>query len=159
VAAPVNRKEAYRRYRERVKAEQARRREAMLRGEEWALPARDRGPVRRFARDWVDSRRLPGQYFLPVVLFIMVLSLIPFPLPVRSVVLLVSTFSLPVIMALVVGNMIYVGMRVKKEAERRFPGEDIRGVGFYAAMRSTQMRFLRFPKPAVLPGGAPVRDK
>src|SRR5690606_11074099 len=79
VAAPVNRKEAYRRYRERVKAEQARRREAMLRREEWALPARDRGPVRRFARDWVDSRRLPGQYFLPVVLFIMVLSLIPFP--------------------------------------------------------------------------------
>src|SRR4051812_34641045 len=131
----------------------------MLRGEERLLPARDRGPVRKFARDWVDSRRLPGQFFLPAVLVIMLLSMVPFPIPIRSVVLLVYTMSLPVVMVLVLVSSFYVAGRVKKEAAEKFPGEDLKGVGFYAAMRSSQIRRLRFPKPVVLPGGAPVPAK
>nr|WP_189179683.1 DUF3043 domain-containing protein [Microbispora rosea] len=159
VTAPANRKEAYRLARERERALRAKHREALLRGDERALPARDRGPVRKFARDWVDSRRLPGQYFLPVVFVIMLLSMVPFPIPVRSVVLLVYTLSLPVVMVLVLASSFYVAARVKKEAAEKFPGENIKGVGFYAAMRSSQMRRLRFPKPTVLPGGIPVALK
>ncbi|GAA0358038.1 hypothetical protein GCM10009530_04090 [Microbispora corallina] len=156
VTAPANRKEAYRLQRERDRSLRTRQREAMLRGDEKALPVRDRGPVRKFARDWVDSRRLPGQYFLPAVLVIMLLSMVPFPLPVRQVVLLVYTMSLPVVMVLVLASSFYVAGRVKKEAAAKFPNEEMRGVGFYAAMRSSQIRRLRFPKPAVRPGGAPV---
>ncbi|MEW9527866.1 DUF3043 domain-containing protein [Microbispora sp. NPDC049125] len=159
VTAPSNRKEAYRLQRDRDKALRARQREGMLRGEERHLPARDRGPVRKFARDWVDSRRLPGQFFLPAVLVIMLLSMVPFPLQIRSVVLLVYTMSLPVVMVLVLVSSFYVAGRVKKEAAEKFPGEDLKGVGFYAAMRSSQIRRLRFPKPVVLPGGAPVPAK
>lgn len=156
VTAPANRKEAYRLQRERNRALRARHREALLRGEEWALPARDRGPVRKFARDWVDSRRLPGEYFLPVVFIIMLLSLVPFPVQLRSIVLLVYSLSLPVVMAVVLVSSFYVARRVKKEAAAKFPDQDIRGVGFYAAMRSTQIRRLRFPKPTLLPGGVPI---
>lgn len=156
VTAPANRREAYRLQRERDRDLRARQREAMLRGDERYLPARDRGPVRRFARDWVDSRRLPGQYFLPVVFVIMLLSMVPFPPPVRSVVLGGYTLSLPVVMVLVLTSSFYVAGRVRKEAAERFPGENLRGVGFYAAMRSSQLRRLRFPRPTVLPGGRPV---
>ena len=159
VTAPSNRKEAYRLARERDKALRAKQREAMLRGDERALPVRDRGPVRKFARDWVDARRLPGQYFLPVVFIIMLMSMVPFPIPVRSVVLTVYTLSLPVVMVLVLASSFWVSARVKKEAAARFPGESLKGVGFYAAMRSSQMRRLRFPKPTVLPGGLPVALK
>ena len=35
-------------------------RAAYLRGDEAALPARDRGPARRYVRNFVDSRRSTG---------------------------------------------------------------------------------------------------
>ena len=37
-------------------------RAAFMRGEEHALPARDKGPVRRYVRDYVDSSRTIGEY-------------------------------------------------------------------------------------------------
>ncbi|MCT9930074.1 DUF3043 domain-containing protein [Planotetraspora sp. A-T 1434] len=159
VTAPTNRKEAYRLQRERDRATRVRQREGMLRGDERYLQPRDRGPARKFARDWVDSRRLPGQYFLPAVFVIMLVSMVPFPVPVRSVVLLVYTLSLPVVMVLVLVSSFYVAGRVRKEVAEKFPDESLKGIGFYAAMRSSQIRRLRFPKPTVLPGGKPVPSK
>ncbi|WP_308170180.1 DUF3043 domain-containing protein [Acrocarpospora catenulata] len=156
VTAPANRKEAYRLARERDRKQRDQAREGMLRGDEKYLPARDRGPVRRFARDFVDSRRLPGQYFLPAVLLIMLASMVPFPLEIRRWVLTAYTMSLPLVMVLVLVSSFYVAGRVKREAAEKFPGENLKGVGFYAAMRSSQIRRLRFPKPTVLPGGKPV---
>ncbi|MFF3664616.1 DUF3043 domain-containing protein [Microtetraspora malaysiensis] len=156
VTAPANRKEAYRQQRDRDRVQRARQREGMLRGEEKYLLPRDKGPVRRFARDWVDSRRLPGQYFLPAVLVIMLLSVVPFPPQIRVAVLTVYTLALPIVMVAVIGNSFYVGYRVKQAAAQKFPGENLKGIGFYAAMRSSQIRRLRFPKPMVLPGGKPV---
>lgn len=42
----------------------ARQREAMASGDERYLPVRDKGPVRRFARDYVDSRWCVAEFFL-----------------------------------------------------------------------------------------------
>ena len=36
----------------------------MQRGEQWALPARDRGPVKALARDYVDSRRRLSEFYM-----------------------------------------------------------------------------------------------
>ena len=55
--APGDRKEALRQSKTRDRSARARKAEAMRRGEEWALPAKDKGPVRALARDLVDSRR------------------------------------------------------------------------------------------------------
>ena len=43
-------------------------------GDDRYLPARDKGPVKRYVRDYVDSRRTIGEYLLPVffVVFIVV---------------------------------------------------------------------------------------
>jgi len=160
VTAPANRKEAYRQARQRQNSERARARQGMLRGEERYLPARDKGPVRKFARDWVDSRRIVSQYFLPVSLVILLLTWIPFPATVRGYVYVgVITIGWPVMMVGVLATSVYVAWKVKKAAAEKYPGENLRGIGFYASMRALQIRRLRFPPPTLLPGGRPAPPK
>ncbi|GIH81165.1 DUF3043 domain-containing protein [Planobispora longispora] len=160
VNAPRDRKEAYRQLRERQASDRAKARQGMARGDERYFPARDRGPVRKFARDWVDSRRLVSQYFLPFSLVILLLTWVPFPGSVRNYVYAaVITIAWPIMMVGVVLTSVWVSWKVKKLAAEKFPGESLKGVGFYAAMRALQIRKLRFPPPQLLPGGKPVPPK
>jgi hypothetical protein len=160
VTAPANRKEAYRQLRERQAGDRVRAREGMLRGEERYLPARDQGPVRKFARDWVDSRRIVSQYFLPFSLVILLFTWVPFPPDIRSYVYAaVITVGWPIMMVGVLFTSVWVGWKVKKLAAEKFPDESLKGIGFYAAMRALQIRKLRFPPPLFLPGGKPVPPK
>ena len=74
--APGDRKEALRQSRTRDRSARARKTEAMRRGEEWALPAKDKGPVRALARDLVDSKRRLSEFYmygLVVLLFLLFL--------------------------------------------------------------------------------------
>jgi hypothetical protein len=123
--------------------------EAMRRGEDWALPPKDRGPVRALARDYVDSRRRISEFYLyamPVLLVFMFLS---------SKSLLVQSLVPLFVMAaalLIFGEGFYLRHRIRALAEQRLPGEHTRGVGLYVAMRALQMRRLRMPKPRISPG-------
>ena len=63
-------------------------RAAYMRGDQNALPARDKGPVKKFVRDYVDSKRSIGEYFLPLIMVVLVLTVIPN----REVPLLASLF-------------------------------------------------------------------
>ncbi|MFI6319432.1 DUF3043 domain-containing protein [Nonomuraea sp. NPDC050556] len=160
VTAPKDRKEAYKVARAKQAADRDRARKGMLAGDEKYFPARDRGPAKKFAREWVDSRRLPSQYFLPFSLLILVATWIPWPTEIRNVVLgWVITIGWPLMMFGVLFTSVYVAWKVKREAAAKLPGESMKGVGFYAAMRALQIRKLRFPPPQVLPGGKPVPPK
>ncbi|GII26889.1 hypothetical protein Pmi06nite_03310 [Planotetraspora mira] len=158
MTAPTNRKEAYRLQRDRDKTARVREREGRLRGDERYLQPRDRGPVRKFARDWVDSRRVPWAYALPAILALLILTVIPFPTPIRAFFFYIYNYSVPV-MILLLPLSYFMALRVKKAAAEKFPDENLKGIGFYAAMRALQMRPLRYPKPTVRPGGAPVPPK
>ncbi|MEU6729716.1 DUF3043 domain-containing protein [Nonomuraea wenchangensis] len=160
VHAPKDRKEAYRQMRAKQAAERERARKGMLAGDERYLPARDKGPARKFARDWVDSRRLPSQYFLPFSLLILLATWVPWPIEIRAAVLnIVIAVGWPIMMIGVVVTGVYVAWKVKREVASKLPDESVKGVGFYAAMRALQIRKLRFPPPTVAPGGKPVRPK
>ncbi|PRX64401.1 Protein of unknown function (DUF3043) [Nonomuraea fuscirosea] len=160
VSAPKDRKEAYRQMRAKQAAERDRARQGMLAGDERYFPARDKGPARKFAREWVDSRRLPSQYFLPFSLVILLATWVPWPMAIRAQVLgYVVTIGWPIMMIGVLFTSVYVAWKVKKVVAEKFPDESVRGVGFYAAMRALQIRKLRFPPPTVLPGGKPVPPK
>ena len=148
ITAPRTRKEAYRRTREEQARKRQRQREGMARGDDRYLPKRDRGPVRRFVRDYVDARRTFGEFFMYLTLLILVLAMVA-PLAVRSY---LYVFGWPVMLVLILGESILLGTRVKKVARERFPGEDLRGIGFYAATRSMQIRRLRMPQPRLKPG-------
>jgi hypothetical protein len=122
-------------------------RAAYLRGEESALPARDRGPARRYVRNFVDSRRSTGEYFLPIIFVVLVLTLIPIPaVQVGAVALMYAVLVLAVI------DGFFLSRKIRKAVEIKFPGSSTKGLGMYAWLRSTQMRRLRAPHPQVKVG-------
>ena len=54
-------------------------------------------------------------------------------------------------------DMILLGARVKRKAAAKFGKERLeKGLGWYAGMRSLQMRFMRLPKPQVKRGQRPA---
>jgi DUF3043 family protein len=142
--APKDRKEAARFSRDRQRSDRTRRMEAVRRGEEWALPPRDRGPVKALARDYVDSKRRVSEYYMYGLLVLLVLLFVP-SLIVKTIVPLL-VLSAVLVMAI---EGFYIGRRVKAVAAERLPGESTRGLGLYSAMRALQIRKLRVPKPRV----------
>ena len=120
-------------------------REAYMRGDENALPARDRGPARRFVRDYIDSRRTIGEYFLPMIMVVLVMSVV-FPGSLVSVVVMYSIMLYSIITGF------FISRAVKREVSARFPDASLKGLGMYAWLRSTQMRRLRAPGPRVKRG-------
>jgi hypothetical protein len=153
ITAPSNRKEAYKRVRERQASERVKARQGMAKGEEKYLLKRDKGPVRRLARDYVDGRRTVGSYLMYGMFAIVALSL----MPVTAAKLLVL-FAPPLLLAVVFVEGILLSRGIKKKAAELYPDEDTKGVGLYAAMRAMQIRRLRVPAPQVKPGGKPVGD-
>ena len=55
--APARSKEEKARQKSAARAARIAQRAAYLRGDESALPSRDRGPIKKFVRNYVDSRR------------------------------------------------------------------------------------------------------
>ncbi|MEV6649847.1 DUF3043 domain-containing protein [Streptomyces sp. NPDC051219] len=150
VASTGNRKEDAKRARERRRADLARQREALASGDERYLPARDKGPVRRFVRDFVDSRFAIAEFFLPLAVVILVLSMVR----VSNIQNIALLLWLGVIIMIVIDS-IGIWIRLRKQLAERFPDEPKRGAIAYGLMRTLQMRRLRLPKPQVKRGERP----
>ncbi|MFJ6481393.1 MULTISPECIES: DUF3043 domain-containing protein [unclassified Streptomyces] len=150
VASTGNRKEDAKRARERRRTEMAKQREALANGDERYLPTRDKGPVRRFVRDYVDSRYSVAEMFLPLAVVILVLSMVR-QTSVQSIAL---TLWL-VVIVLILLDSIGLVFRLRKALATRFPDEPRRGAIAYGLMRTLQMRRLRLPKPQVKRGERP----
>ena len=144
VGAPRDRKEAYRRTRERQREERVRSMEALRTGDERHLPPRDRGPVRRYARDMVDSRRTVAEFFLPLALLIFGLTLTSS----AQLRFIGSTLWMALVVLIVVDSVVLV-IRLKRGLRRSFPDQNHKGVVPYALMRSMQIRRFRLPPPRV----------
>jgi len=124
----------------------AERRGRMMAGDESALMAKDRGPVKRFLRDFVDSRRHLLGLFMPLA-FLVLLSL---TLPIPQVQHYFQLFTMAAVTAMVLEGVL-LGRQATKLVRERFPKERIGafGVGWYTFARSSQLRRLRIPKPQV----------
>ncbi len=146
-SAPADKKAAGQQSRDRDRATRSRRMEAMRRGESWALPRKDQGPVRALARDFVDSKRSISEYYMFGVLVLVFLLFVP-ALRKSAVV----DYAVLVLLAVIVTESVITGGRVIKLANQRLPGESTRGIRMYAAIRGTQLRRLRMPAPRVKPG-------
>lgn len=152
---PSDPKAAKKALRERERAERQHQREALMRGDESALPPRDRGPAKAFVRNWVDSRRLFSEWFIFLALAVLLLSLIPNQ-TLRGIV----NLSWVVMLIVVIADTSFTVFRIKRALSAEFPNpEDRRGTTMYAIMRAVQIRKLRLPPPKVRPGGAPVVPK
>ena len=130
-----------------TKARRLEQRAAFMRGEESALPMRDKGPVKRFIRNYIDSRRNVGEFFLPVVASVLVLSVIH-----NKFVSLIAILLMYAAMLYTVVSGFFMSRKIRKEVATRFPGESTKGLGMYGWLRSTQMRRMRAPAPQVQRG-------
>ena len=140
--APVVTKEQKREAKLASRQDRVASRAAYLRGEESALPLRDRGPARRFVRNYVDARRSIGEYFLPIIFVVLILTLIPTPsVQFGAIAIMYGVL----IMAVVDG--IFLGRKIRRLMSEKFPNVPTKGLGMYAWLRSTQMRRLRAPHP------------
>jgi hypothetical protein len=144
ITAPKTRKEAYRRVRQRQSQDRAKARTGLAKGDDKYLPKRDQGPVRRLARDYVDSRRTLGSYLMWVLLASLMLNVVPI-----VVFRLFSFFIPPLLLIIVVVEGVLISRRVTGLVTERYPDEERRGVGFYAAMRAMQIRRWRIPQPQI----------
>jgi hypothetical protein len=127
-------------------------REAMATGDDTHLPARDKGPVRRFIRDSVDARWNLGEFMLPVMLVVLALSFVR------------TAWALTIVLVMVYGLMLLAAVdaflmwrRLKKKLVATFgDAGQARGLAMYAVMRAFQMRRSRMPRPQVKRGEHPV---
>jgi hypothetical protein len=144
--SPTASKEAKKALKAQARVRRLESRAAYMRGEESALPVKDKGPARRFVRNYVDERKSVTEYFLVFIMFILFLTVIPSPaVQLGAIALMYSA------MIWVAIDGFLLSRRVKKIVAEKFPGEPTKGLGLYGWMRSTQLRRLRAPSPQVGP--------
>jgi Protein of unknown function (DUF3043) len=150
LAGPKLSREERRAERTASRARMSDRRERMMAGEEAYLLPRDQGPVRRFVRDVVDSRRNVLGLFMPSTL---ALLFIMFGVP--QLQLYISPAML-VLMAVMSVDGLILGRKVNKLVDTKFPSntESRWKLGLYAASRASQMRRMRSPRPQVEHGSS-----
>ena len=123
----------------------------MLAGDERYMPVRDRGPVRRYTRDFVDSRFTIAEFFIFIAVAVLVLGFIPNP-QIQSMV----SLGFFVLMALIVVDTAILLLTLNSRLKKEFPDKaERKGVMLYAFLRSLQFRRLRLPPPRVRRGGKP----
>jgi len=115
-------------------------REGIKSGDERYLGKRDKGPVRRFVRDFVDTRLNIAEFTIPLMFASLLLS---GSSPALGGGILNAT------VLVVTLDSIWLVFRLKRELKRRFPDESTKGTTFYALTRALQLRFMRIPKSQV----------
>ncbi|MCP2327831.1 hypothetical protein HDA40_006338 [Hamadaea flava] len=140
---PANKREAYRRMKDKQRGERAEAMAGMKAGEERYLMPRDKGPERKLVRDIVDTRRTIGTWFFGsafVVLlgtgtgnptFVMYAQLIWFAIAFATLV-----------------DTVLICRKVSRLVRERFPKPSVsmRSLYFYAFMRAITFRRLRMPQ-------------
>ncbi len=140
-------REAARQAREKARA-------GLLAGDERYFPARDRGPVKAFVRDFIDARFTVGEVFLPAAFLVIVLSLVP-----NLAVMKVAYAAWFATFMLMILDTVVMAVRLRIALTKRFDPVERKGAIFYAVLRTTQMRRLRVPPPRVRIGGKPRQPK
>jgi Protein of unknown function (DUF3043) len=144
MTAPRDRKTAYREARERQRESRSRQMQALRAGDERALPTRDRGPARKYARDLVDARRSVAEFFLPLALVILVLSFGG-----TTQMKVVGGRLWLALVVLIVLDSAVLAFKLRRGLDRSLPDVSHRGVLVYTLMRSMQIRRFRLPPPRI----------
>ena len=138
---PEDRAQARRQNRARMLEERERARIGMAAGDERYLPTRDRGPQKRYVRDYVDARYNVGELTIPFMVLVILTSFFP-PLMEIGVIVMWSY------LIIVIVDCSVMSLLLRKSLRAKFGSSD-RGVSWYGSMRSIQLRAMRMPKPAV----------
>ncbi|MFC5501517.1 DUF3043 domain-containing protein [Lysinimonas soli] len=147
---PSDRRLAARQSRDQAALQREKARIGMAQGNDKYLPLRDKGPQKRYVRDFVDARFSLGEVLLPIL----VLVILTYFLPVQySSIALIAVWG---VLIIVVADGLYLGASVNRKLGDKFGKDKVeRGVRWYAFMRAIQLRPMRLPKPQVKRGQYP----
>ncbi len=134
---------------DKARADRSRQLQAMRRGEEWALGARDRGPAKKLTRDYVDAHRRPMEFYM-YALIILIIAL--FAGKSNTALASYMQIFLIAIIAVIAVDGFLLRRSIMKVVHERLPNESTRGLAFYAIMRALQLRRFRTPAPRLKPG-------
>ena len=139
----ADRKEAKVKMREQERADRAKSQAGYAAGDEKFLPLRDRGPQKKWVRDYVDARLSAGELLIPLMFLVIILLYVPIPeAQAASTVAMIGFFGLVII------DSIVLSWRAQKTINEKF-GARAEKVRSYAIMRALQLRMMRLPKPQV----------
>ncbi|WP_128773866.1 DUF3043 domain-containing protein [Actinomyces oricola] len=125
-------------------------RRAMATGEERYLPARDKGPIKRYIRDYIDARYSLGETFMPLVVVLLVLT---FTLQSRTAtVTLTGTLIIYLLFFASIIDTIICWLTLRKRLRAKFGQDKLAKQGlifWYIFGRCFNIRRLRQPAPQV----------
>jgi hypothetical protein len=150
----VSNDRAERRRQERAAAAEQREKQriGMAKGDEKYLPARDRGPQRKYVRDYMDARWSVGEILLYAIAVFFVTSVFP----AESLVVIIGFGLMWFVLIAAVIDIVIAGFILKRRLTEKFgEGNVAKGFRLYAAMRAAYPRYLRLPKPQVKRGDFP----
>ena len=149
----ADRKQAKKLDRAKRNEQMYRTRQAMLTGDESGLPARDKGPVRRYIRDYIDARWNLAEFMLPVMLIVLALSF----LRTNEILFFVTILTYAILLTAIVDTVLmWRGLRKRLTAKFGEEAAKAKGNGMYAAMRAFQLRRSRMPRALVKRGEYPA---
>lgn len=149
---PEDRKASKAAERQAIQDQRLKMRRAMDTGDEKFLPLRDKGPQKRFARDFVDARFNLGEYLMFGALVFVLVSLV---VPASSDMMIYVLGAFWVMFLAVFVDVFILSRKLRRRLAEKF-GEVERGTVWYGSMRSLQFRKLRLPKPQVQRGQYPA---
>ena len=153
---PDDRRAAAKVNRATVAAERERARIGMAAGDERYLPRRDRGPQRKFVRDYVDARWNIGELMVPLMLIVIVMTFADTVYVSGLSLAELGVISMWAFIILVFIDGYVLNFLIRRRVKQKFGVENVeRGLGWYAAMRALQLRPMRMPKPQVRRGQSP----
>jgi len=145
---PTDRRAASKQSRSQLADQRERARVGMANGEEKYLPLRDKGPQKRYVRDYVDARWSIGEVLLPLLVLVIIGTFFE----AIAVYLFIAVYG---VLAIVILEAIIVNIFLRRKMVAKFGAGKVERVAWYATMRMVQMRILRLPKPQVKRGQFP----
>ena len=131
----------------------------MVTGEEKYLPAREKGPVKRYIRDFVDARFNLGEFFMPLVFVLLILSFgFSRILPQYPLVSFYTVLAMNGYLLLAIADAVWCWTRLRRRLNGKFGVERVKNEGtifFYIMSRCFMLRRWRRPAALVKRGQYP----
>ena len=147
---PTDRKAAKAQARAKQDEAWRRQREAMRTGDERYLPARDKGPVKRYIRDYVDARFSLGEAFMPLsILLIVIMVGVQTRVPRIGLMLIMGLYA---VFLLSIIDAAVCWWLVRRRLHAKFGEDKVRAQGtvfWYVFSRCFNLRRWRQPSPQV----------
>lgn len=147
---PADRKAAARSSRAQQAEARERARIGLAAGDERYLPARERGPQKKYVRDYVDARFSIAELVIPLMVVVIFGTLIE-----NALVQVTITLAMWGFLLLAIIDVIVITQVLRRKLAAKYGKDKVEKIGWYTFMRAIQLRPIRLPKPQVKRGQFP----